>query len=333
MHESLRKFGLIVFLLWISSCSSSNGLRKFDDSNLDQAASADLAKKFEVKDVSAETSPAPSPKPTPVPEVRKKKSKKKTTKKEIPVVAASTPAPSLPPSRRSEPFPFEVGENLEYSIRYVGVPAGYFNLRVMPLKQLNERKVYHFEADVKTVKLFELIYRVNDVVQSYADYDGLFSYKFTMDLDESKQNRKLIELYDYDKKKSFFWNRVDHVEKGFSERKENYDIELWSQDPISMFYYLRTAKLPTDPNVEVKIPVILDGKQWISVLHYMKTETIFSGGKNREARAYRMENTQNGEVKNKDNTLWISTDDKHYVLRIEAKVKIGTFAIALDKVL
>jgi hypothetical protein len=336
MHGFQRKLTVVSFLIVLSSCSSNNGLRKFDEKDLDKATSVDLAKKFEVKDVGDSTT---APAPTPVllgelPKMKQKVKKKKHSKAEVQAVTEATPTPALtPPSRRKDPMPFEIGENLEYGIRYVGVTAGYFNLTLLPLKQLNDRKVFHIQANVKTVKLFELVYRVNDVVESFWDYDGLYSHKFTMDLDESKQNRKLIELYDYEKKESYYWNRVDHVEKGFSEKKEHYDIELWSQDPISMLYYLRVLNLPKDPAVETKVSFILDGKPWVGALRFLKKENIYAGGKNRDANAYSMVNSQNGEVKNKDNTVWISDDEHRYILRVETKVKVGSFAVVLDKVL
>lgn len=319
----------------LASCSSHNSLRKFDDGDISKEMSADLAKKFEVKDVDANTaSVTVAPSATPTPKPKKTHSKKLKMKPNVPLPElVSTPAPNVPPLRRVDPLPFSVGEKLEYGIRYVGVTAGFLNLEVLPFKDLNNRKVFHFQGKIRTVKLFELVYRVNDTVESFWDYDGLFSYKFTMDLDESKQNRKLIELYDYDKKQSFYWNRVDHVEKGFSEKKENFEIPLWAQDPVSILYYFRTTNLPADPTIETRIPLILDGKPWEGVVKYEKTTQIYAGGKDREARLFKFDNYQNGELKNRDNHIWISTDEHHYVLRVEAKVKVGSFAVALDKIL
>jgi len=331
MCEFSRNLVFAILMIGLISCSSSNELRKFDEADTSNGVPDDLVKKFEVKDVG---SPTPTPSPTPVAVTTKKRRRKKAVKREVPVnQTQEAQANPTPPTRRIDPTPFSLGEKLEYEIRYVGVTAGYLDLEVLPFKQLNNRKVFHLQAKARTVKLFELIYRVNDTIESFWDYDGLFSHKFTMDLDESKQTRKLIELYDYDKKKSFYWNRVDHVQKGYSEKKESYDIPLWDQDPISMLYFLRTLNLPIDPAIELRAPVILDGKPWECVLHFKKKEKIYAGGAYRDASAYRIDTFQNGEVKNKDNTIWISDDEHHYVLRVEAKVKVGSFAIALEKIL
>ena len=337
MYDFLRKIGILTVLL-ISACSSSH-LRKFDDGDISKELSADDAKKFEVKDVTSGT-PAPTPAASPVPavsavpkKVKAARMKKEKKKKEEAGVPAASPTPVTILIRRTEPMPFEIGEKLSYDIRYVGVTAGYFTLEVLPIKEMENRKVYHLQAHARTLKLFELIYRVNDIIESFFDYDGLYSHRFTMDLDESKQTRKLIELYDYDKKKSFYWNRVDHIEKGFKEDKQSYDISPYSQDPVSALFYLRMAKLPTEPGPEFRFPLIIDGKPWEGVMHFKTKAKIYAGGKDRMASVYSFDNYQNGELKNKDNTVWISDDEHRYVLRVEAKVKVGSFAVALDKIL
>ncbi len=318
----------LVALIAIVGCSTSSNLRKFQDDDISREVSADLVKKFEVKDVNALPAATPIHDVVPLKAVSKKKARKgKVMPSPTPVIG------NVPPIRRVDPTPFQVGEKLEYGIRYVGVTAGYLNLEILPNKIINDRNVFHLHARARTVKIFELVYRVDDSIESFWDYDGLFSHRFTMDLDESKQSRKLIELYDYDKKQSFYWNRVDHTEKGFSETKQQFDIELWSQDVLSSLYYLRVVNLPSVPGIDISYPVILDGKPWRSIIRFLRKEKIYAGGRDFMANVYRLENTQNGELKNKDNTLWISDDEHRYVLRVEAKVKVGSFAVALDKIL
>lgn len=313
-----------VFFLIFASCSTNNGLRKFDDSNIKHEIPTEVATKFEVKDVSELDSKKQGDQP--VKENNKIKSKKKK-------VMAELKAPEPPPIRRMDKMPFLEGERLSYDVRYLGVTAATFISEVRPAKVVNQRKVYHLHAKCKTVKLFELVYRVDDTIESFWDFDGLYSHRFTMDLDESKQSRKLIELYDYDKRKSFFWNRIDHSEKGFSEQKEEHDIRLWSQDPLSFIYYMRVAKLPRIKGESIRFPLILDGKPWESVMIFDHKEKVSIGSRSFDSNVYRLENYQNGELKNKENTVWISDDEHQYMLRIEAKVKVGAFAIALDQIL
>jgi hypothetical protein len=318
-----RRWMLFAFALLLA-CSSTS-LRKFDEGDIGKEISSDVASKFEIKEVSTPAA-APSPASTPAPVKEKSKVKKKSK------AQMETPS-KAPVVRRTEPMPFDVGERLSYDLRYIGVTAATFQTEVLPLKQIGERKVYPLRARAKTLSLFELVYRVDDTIDSFWDFDGLYSHRFTMELDESKQTRKVIELYDYEKNQSLYWNRVDHVEKGFKEQKENYTIKPLSQDPLSSLFFLRVAPLPVAPGSEYRMPVVMDGKPWESVIRYLRTETIYAGGKNREARVYHLENYEQGELKNRDNTVWISTDEHRYLLRVETKVKVGSFAVALDKIL
>ncbi len=324
-HLNLRTVAIAFLFVLLTSCSTNNGLRKFDDSNIRKEIPAEVAEKFEVRDMSS-LSQAPAKQPIKAVAQKKLKSKKGSAVSEV-------QESSVPPMRRLDPMPFAEGEKLNYDIRYVGVTAATFNMEVLPAKVVNDRKVYHFSGHAKTVKFFELVYRVDDMIESFWDFDGLYSHRFTMNLDETKQSRKLIELYDYEKRKSFYWNRIDHSEKGFSEQKEQYDIKQWSQDPLSLLYYLRVVALPQKKGESIKIPVILDGKQWEAVMTFDRQEKISVGSRDFQANVYKLENYQNGELKNKDNTVWISNDEHRYFLRIEAKVKVGSFAIALDRIL
>ncbi len=327
--DRLAIYGIIL----IAGCSTSNHLRRFEEGDIGKEISADVAKRFEVKDLSAST---PTPTPVPVSDAKvKTKTKAKEKKKKVGAVVAptATPQPLVVPNRRMEPMPFDTGERLSYDLRYVGVTAATFQTEVLPPKLVSDRKVYDIKAHAKTVSLFELVYRVDDRMESFFDYEGLFSHRFTMDLDETKQNRKVIQLNDNEKAESFYWNRVDHVEKGFKEQKETHSIPAWAQDPLSALFYLRAAPLPSTQSGELHMPVILDGKPLDTVIRYLRTESIYAGGKDREARVYRLENYENGQLKNKDNFVWLSTDEHRYLLRVETKMKMGSFAVALDKIL
>jgi len=330
-HYNLRTVAAAWMTLCFAACSTNNGLKKFGDSDLEKEIPTDVAHKFEVKEVSELTSVEPQPVATvQAPENKRKKIKKHKLKKgeEVPEVKEAL----VPPMRRIDPMPFSEGEKLGYDIRYVGVTAATFDIEVLPEKVVNDHKVYHLSGHARTLKFFNIVYRVDDLLESFWDYDGLYSHRYTMTLDESKQERKVIELYDYDKLKSYYWNRVNHVDKGPSEQKEEFDIKPWSQDPLSLLYFLRVVKLPEVSGVSARFPFILDGKQWETVLTFSRKEKKFVGNREFMANVYKLENFQNGELKNKDNTVWISDVSPYYILRLEAKLKVGSFAIALDRI-
>jgi hypothetical protein len=320
----IHSAGWLGIALICTSCSTYH-FRKFEEGDLGKEIPGDVAKKFEVKDLPSAPTAVPSTHPVPVSSKKNALKPRKTNETEV--------VKSAPPLRRTDPMPFEVGEKLSYDLRFLGVTAATFDTEVQPLKEVSGRKVYQLHARAKTVKLFELVYRADDLINSYWDYDSLYSLRFSMDLDESKQSRKVIELYDYEKNRSFYWNRIDHMEKGFMEQKENHAIKPWSQDALSSLFYLRAAPLPQETGREFRMSVVVDGKPWETVVRYLRTEQVFAAGAKREARVYHLENYQNGELKNRENTLWLSTDSRRYILRLETKLRVGTFAVALDKIL
>lgn len=316
----------VVFCALSIGCSTVI-LKQFSDQEINEEISDDVAKKFEVKDVEIKQDTK---------EIEKKElaknmsaSKKSTTGK----TPNKETVNSAPPVRVKSPMPFNVGEELLYDIRALGLTAGTFHLKVNPLKEIAGRAFYPITGYAQTISLFELIYRVNDRVESYMDAQGLFSHKYTMDIDESKQTKKVVEFYDYDKKKSYYYSKEHHVEKGISEKKEEHDIELWSQDPVSMLYWLRMIDIPKAAGQQVKYPVNVDGKPWIATLTFDRKEKKYFGGKWLDTIVVRMENTHKGEIKNKDHQIWFTDHPRQLVLRIEAKLKVGSVAAALDKVI
>ncbi len=311
--------------LGLLGCGSSPKLQKFNRDDLSKEATQELAQKFEVQDLKPVESVS-------VQAEKKIPSKKLSVKSSRGKSPAKLVVKSSPPQRRPQVFPIKKDQTLIYDIRYTGVTAGYFTVKLENDKEVNGRRVHHLTAHAKTVKLFELIYRVDDRIESFWDFDGLFSHRYTMNLDESKQSRRVVELYDYDRLKSFYWNRVDHVQKGFSEQKEEHDILPWSQDPLSALFYFRMGFFPQDPGLESKVPVIVDGKQWIAFVKFDRKEKIYTAGKDFNANVYRIVTTKDGEVKTKENQVWVSDDEDRHVLRIETKVRVGYFAVALDEI-
>jgi hypothetical protein len=299
-------------------CSSPQ-LRKFDQADVGVGISREIEKKFEIKDVKV---PVPSPIAI---EQRKKKSRTPVpTPVEIPKIET--------PNFSKDPMPFAVGEKLQYDIRYLGVTAGTLDLEILPNKFVNDHEVYHFHGLAKTTSIFSLIYRVNDQLNSYSDIFGFHSYRFALDQDESKQTKQTIELFDHEKLKSYYWSRTDHVEKGYSEKKEEFPLNRWARDGVGMLYFLRVAPLPDAPGKEYRMPIVFDGKPWEGVIRFDRKEKKNWAGREWDLNVYHLQNYENGELKNKDNWIWIAADHpSRYILRVETKVRVGSFAVALEK--
>lgn len=310
----------ILFL--VSSCASGGGPGRLKPVNeLTQELPKEMIDKFKVEESTVEIVPSH---PEPVHLATEKKRIKK--KKPIPKIGGIFEYPN----RRVSPDPIWVGEKLVYDLTYFGVLAGTFTLQTQPYKVINQRKVYHIEGLVKTSRVFDLVYRVNDSVESFLDYEGLFSHRFHLVLDESKQTRDALELYDSEKKQAYYWNRWNHYKKGYSESKEFLPMQPFPQDAVSGLYYLRT--LPIAVGKSPKFPFVTEGKSWETTLVGVRTEVIDSPMGKIKTIVVRPETRFEGKIKETgDVQAWITDDDRKILVRVEAKIKIGVVVAQLKE--
>ena len=147
---------------------------------------------------------------------------------------------------------------MAYDITYFGASAGELVMELLPMKVVSERPVYHIRAEARTASVFSLFYSMNDVAESFMDATGLFSHKFSLKLDESLQQRDVLELYDQRKNSVHYWSKLDHKKKG--KKLDQFEIETgpYVQDGLSAFYYLRT--LPLVVGKQYSFEVVNNGK-------------------------------------------------------------------------
>ncbi len=235
------------------------------------------------------------------------------------------------PNRRPKKDPIWVNEQFTYNILYFGLPAGEMVVQVLPFKYMDNRKVYHIKGSAVSSSIFSLFYRLNDVLESFIDYNGFFSHRFHLVLDETKQTRDSLELYDSKKKQTFYWNRWTRKAQGYIETKVYSPIAPFSQDTVSALYYLRTIPLPT--GAVITLPIVSEGKILEGVCTVVRREKVDSPLGRVAAIVIKPEIKFQGMLrKNGDSFLWLTDDDRRIPLRLEAKVKIGVVVANLKQV-
>jgi hypothetical protein len=259
-------------------------------------------------------------------------SKKKRKGKQV----AATPSPAsvapfVFPSRRPAKDPIWVGEKLTYEVTYLGIPAGTFTLEALPYKAVGDRKVYHIMAKAWNSAVFGLMYKLDDYIETYIDFDGFFSHRFHLHQDETKQVRDSLELYDSEKKQSYWWNRWDRKERGYSENKDFFPMESFPQDTLSSLYYLRTVPLPQGGTVN--FPVMSEGKPLTAYITVVGREELDTAAGVLKTVKVKPEAATRGVLERKgDSYMWLTDDDRRFLVKIEAKVKIGYVVAELKKI-
>lgn len=294
---------------------------------------AGLADEFEVRDASALGIAAAKPetsKVTPVavvPPVKHGKGKKGKRKKGAKASEAAKLVPAAPFSIENRwtmaPF-FRAGERIVFDITYFGATAGQLELSVLPEKLVAGRATYHFRAIATSTSIFSLFYRVNDVAESFMDTGGLFSHKFLIKLDESRQNRDVLELYDQNKRKAYYWSKLETPTKGVQKDQSEIDLVPYTQDGLSSFFYVRT--LPLEDGKVYEFPMVNNGKLRTVRVTVVRRENLTTKEGEFKTIVVKPEVVLDGILQQNsgDSFMWISDDADRQILKIDAKIKVGS---------
>ncbi len=219
--------------------------------------------------------------------------------------------------------PFREGEEVVHDVHYFKVSAGELRMKVEPFATVNSRKAYTFAVEIKTSSLFSTFYSVEDRVETFVDFEDLVPRVFQLHVKESGQLREAKMLFDTDKGVATFWEKKVTKEDGEKEKKETWDILPYTQNVYSAIFYMRNFQWET-------------GKEYSFRVGNDKENLVFSGKAIRrevletklgpmKAIVVQPNITLKGKFKPiGDNFIWLSDDDRRYILRIESKIKIGT---------
>jgi len=314
----LRYLFYLVLLGVMLSCAGRQ-VDLVEETNLQKELPKEVMEKFEIKEAEVKSTPEPE-------------KEKKISKKEKKVSHKKTDKEVAPPKRRIANEPSWVGEIQTLEMTYFGVVGGEIEMEVLPFKSINNRNVYHLQARATSSKLFSLFYKLDDRVDSFWDFEGLFSHRFNMILNESKQTRNTLELYDFEKNTVYYWDRWDHWKKGFNEEKFTQEIPPFTQDSMSSYYYVRT--LPLETGKTYRFPIVTNGKKYEAVVDVVRRETIYNKALGGEVKSIVLSPDMKfeGVLKKKgENLLWITDDERRFIIQMEAKVKIGLVKATLIK--
>lgn len=278
----------------------------------------DLANQFAVTETQVPIVAPEAPK-TPEKKAKAKVAKKTAVKKTK--AAKASPVASWP--KRLEKQYFWPGEKHVFDVTYFGTTAGSVELTVVPNKFIGDREVFHIRGYAKSTSIFALFYRLNDLIESFVDKESLFTHKFVLKLDETLQQRDLIELYDQVEHKLHFWSHLDHKNKGKSNEQFTSDIKPFTQDVLSSLFYLRS--LPLEVGKTFSFPVVSNGKSYEVEAKVIREEKLTTKVGNIQAFVIQPDTKFDGVLKTTgDSFIWISNDEHRSILKIDAKVKIGS---------
>lgn len=225
--------------------------------------------------------------------------------------------------RRPIKDPFRVGEEVVHDVHYFKVSAGELRLKVEPFSMVNNRKSYTFAIEIRTSSLFSTFYSVEDRVETFVDYEDLVPRVFQLHVKESKQLREAKMLFDTEKNVAKFWEKKVTTEDGEEEKKQEWEILPYTQNVYSAIYYMRNFQW--EPGKEYSFRVANDNENLVFSGKAIRREILDTKLGPMKAIVVQPTFFLKGKFKPiGDNFIWLSDDDRRYILRIESKIKIGT---------
>ena len=215
---------------------------------------------------------------------------------------------------------FAAGEILKFEVRAIGILGGYATLEVDPYENIQGRPCYPLTAKAKSAFPFSSFYPVNDVQTSYFDAVDFITWKFQNDVHEGNYNARNRENYDQ------FKHTVARQHN--DEPTEQVDVQPFTQDIISCFYYFRL--LPLEVGKKYLIPTCSGGKNYKLIVKVISREKITVPAGTFDCFHAKPFVKYGTVFRNKEDIdLWITADDRHIPVLIKSGIVIGAIEVSL----
>lgn len=225
--------------------------------------------------------------------------------------------------RRPIVDPFRVGEKVIHSVRFFTAEAGTLTLEVLPFSEVNNKKSYHFQIGLQTSRLFSSVYSVEDIVDTYLDFENLIPQVYKMSIRESGKLAQAQGYFNHESLKSNYWEKKYTKKNGEENIKKSWDLLPFSQNAFSSIFYMRIFNWKIGK--EYSFRVSDDEKNVAFKASAIAKEKIKTEAGEFNTIKIKADITSRGALTTSHPLfLWISDDERKLILRIEADIKIGS---------
>lgn len=218
---------------------------------------------------------------------------------------------------RPEIVPFGEGEKFTFAIQYGLIYAGDATLEIRNIAVIDSVKTYHIISTARTNRAFDVVFKVRDRVESFMDFDNLFSLRFEKHLREGKFKRD--ERVEFDQR--------EHIAV---YPDKTVPIPPNTQDFLSALYYART--LPLEEGQAISMANHSGGKNYpIYVkVHGRERVSVPAGDFDCLVVEPVLQTSSIFEHKGKL-TIWVTDDTLRMPVLMRSKVVIGAFEAVLKE--
>lgn len=227
--------------------------------------------------------------------------------------------------------PFEVGERMIIDLTWLALPAGKGVLEVREGPQISGRPTYHLWGNVLSSKMVDTIYHVDNTIESFIDRSGFIPYKFLLSMFESAQKKETRVVFDHPNEKAFYWSKRISQKWGDQDIDRTDSMNSQSRDMFSALYYARA--LNYELNQKQSFWIYENGQNLSVELVPVAREIVTSGAGVFQCWKIKVDVKLNNVLRpTGDLFMWLSDDSKKYLVKFDAKVKIGSLLGRLSSI-
>ncbi|MFM8270616.1 MAG: DUF3108 domain-containing protein [Pseudomonadota bacterium] len=219
--------------------------------------------------------------------------------------------------------PFEVGERMVIDLTWLSLPAGKGVLEVREGPQIQGRPTYHLWGNVLSSKMVDTIYHVDNTIESFIDRLGFIPYKFLLSMFETAQKKETRVVFDHPNERALYWSKRISQKWGDQDIDRSDFMPAQSRDMFSALYYARA--LEYELNKKQTFSIYENGQNFSVELLPIAREIVTSGAGVFQCWKIKVDVKLNNVLRpTGDLFMWLSDDSKKYLVRFDAKVKIGS---------
>lgn len=232
---------------------------------------------------------------------------------------------------------FKGGERAVYNIYYNLGPIWLHAANVefsAKERMVEQTACFDLQVTGNTIRSFDKMYTIRDTFAATVKRDGLQTLTYR----ESKHE----DSYNCDKRYRYEWNEKGEKAKVYFVQnrkgkvtKDTMDVEQGIRDLISTCYHFRGVDMSkVSKGQSIPFKMVLDNEIFELKLKYCGSETIKLRNKKKYKALKFKPQVVTGDIFEDNDALavYVSDDENHVPLYIEAKIKVGYLKVQLDNV-
>jgi len=228
---------------------------------------------------------------------------------------------------------FGDGEDISYSVHYnwgpIWVTAGEVTFKAK-LEKKGGKQIWHLSSSGKTFSSYDVLFKVRDYYETWIDPETFKTINFKRYIYEGGYTLVNSLNFDYEKKKIFSTTKSNNNPVRF----DTIAIQPCSFDMLASVYLTRTIDLDHIPMYQKKqVSVVFDDQVFNIYIRVLGREVV----ENIDGKRYNCIKISAKMVEgtifkgDEDVLIWITNDENHIPVYIEAKILVGTIKAYLHE--